>query len=60
MPADPTDDPQATPNPPAPSPALEPGELTDDELDKVSGGFVRETTVQVSARQIPSGSDPLL
>jgi hypothetical protein len=53
-------DPKATPAPPSPAPApdrkLEPGELTDEDLDKVSGGFAP----QVSAGRIPSGGDPLL
>ena len=56
-------DPKAAPTPPsapAPDPApdskLEPGDLTDEDLDKVSGGAVR----QVSAGRIPSGGDPLL
>jgi hypothetical protein len=56
-------DPKATPAPPsasAPAPApdskLEPGELLDKELDKVSGGVVP----RVSAGQIPGGKKPLL
>jgi hypothetical protein len=59
VPMHPTDDPQAQPTPPPAPAALEPGELTDDELDKVSGGFVR-APAQVSARPIPTGTDPLL
>jgi hypothetical protein len=61
VPANPEKAPQVTPVPPAaPAPAadhkLEPGELTDEDLDKVSGGFAP----QVSAGRIPSGSNPLL
>ena len=57
MPANPDKDPQVTPTPP-PTPAsreLEPDELSDDDLDKVSGGFQ-----QVAAGRMPSGSNPLL
>ena len=59
MPANPDEDPQVTPTPP-PAPAareLEPDELSDDDLDKVSGGFFND---QVAARRIPTGSNPLL
>jgi hypothetical protein len=54
-------DPKATPpTPAAPGPApdrtLEPGELSDDDLDKVSGGFAP----QVSPGRMPRGGDPLL
>jgi hypothetical protein len=63
MSANPEKDPKATPAPPsAPAPvpdpdaALEPGELSDDDLDKVSGGFAQ----QVAAGRIPRGTDPLL
>ncbi len=57
MAANPEKDPQVTPAPPAPpAPAkLEPGELTDEDLDKVSGGFA-----QVAAGRIPRGGNPLL
>lgn len=60
MPADPDKDSELTSVPPA-APALapdklEPGELTDEDLDKVSGGFAP----QVSAGRIPSGGNPLL
>ena len=61
MSANPDKDPKATPAPPpAPQPApdskLEPGELSDEDLDKVSGGFAQ----QVAAGRIPRGTDPLL
>ena len=63
MPANPDKDPQVTPTA-APAPAsreLEPGELTDDDLDKVSGGFAApQAAVQVPARAIPGGTDALL
>lgn len=58
MPANPDKDPQVTPTPP-PAPAarqLEPDELSDDDLDKVAGGFGN----QVAAGRIPTGSNPLL
>lgn len=58
--SDATKDPQAQPTPPPAPNALDPDELSDDELDKVSGGFIRDTPVQVRARPIPSGTDPLL
>lgn len=61
MSANPEKDPKATPTPPpAPAPPpdskLEPGELSDEDLDKVSGGFAQ----QVAAGRIPRGTDPLL
>jgi hypothetical protein len=56
-------DPKAMPtSPSAPAPAaapdskLEPGELSDDDLDKVSGGFAP----QVAAGRVPRGGEPLL
>jgi hypothetical protein len=63
MSAKPEKDPHAPPIPaaasapaPAPDRKLEPGELTDEDLDKVSGGFAP----QVSAGRIPGGTNPLL
>ena len=59
MAAHPEKDPQPKPVPPAPPvPAAakrDPDELTDDDLDKVSGGFT-----QIPAGRVPGGGDPLL
>lgn len=53
-------DPKATPAGPAPAPVpdrtREPEELSDEDLDKVSGGFAP----QVSPGRMPRGGDPLL
>ena len=64
MSANPEKDPKATPAPP-PAPAAaerDPSELSDDDLDKVAGGFAAlpQARVQVSARAVPTGTDPLL
>jgi hypothetical protein len=59
MAAHPEKAPQVRPVPPAPpAPAadkLDPDELSDDDLDKVSGGFQ-----QIPAGRIPTGGNPLL
>ncbi len=60
MSANPDKDPKGTPTPPRPASApettREPGELTDDDLDKVSGGFAP----QIAPGRIPGGGSPLL
>lgn len=64
MPANPEKDHQETPiTPPAPAAdKRDPNELSDEDLDKVSGGVgaFPQANVQVSPRTIPTGSDPLL
>ena len=64
MSANPEKDPQETPiTPPAPAAdKVDPNELSDDDLDKVAGGFAAlpQARVQVSARAVPTGTDPLL
>lgn len=63
MPANPEKDHQETSITPAPAAdERDPHELSDDDLDKVSGGVgaFPQANVRVSPRAIPTGSDPLL